>query len=337
MIIRKNYSLRHLNTFGLDVRAENFVSVQSEREFLEILQLPYRPLFLLGGGSNMLLTSDVSGLVIRNKITGITLEKETDDAVWLSVGGGENWHDLVQWTLNQDFGGLENLSLIPGSVGAAPIQNIGAYGVELQDVFVQLRAVHLDTGKLQTFDRRACRFGYRDSIFKNQLKGQYFISQVTLKLSRKNHILRTTYGAIQQELETAGVSVPTIRDVSEAVIRIRASKLPDPKEMGNSGSFFKNPVLSSSDFNTFISQFPEAVYYQLPDGNYKVPAGWLIEKDGWKGKRVGNTGAHAQQALVLVNYGQATGQEVKALAKNIIASVKQRFGIELTPEVNIIE
>lgn len=336
MIILKNYSLKAYNTFGLDTRAANLLKVQSVADLKEGLKLSYDSVFILGGGSNMLLTKDIEGLVIKNEIKGIEVIEETEDKVIISIGGGENWHQLVLWAIRNNYGAIENLSLIPGTVGAAPIQNIGAYGVELKDVFVKLEAINLSTLRKKTFSKKACQFGYRDSVFKRMLKGQYFITKVFLQLTKEHHQLNMNYGAIKSQLVEKGIESPTIKDISDTVIAIRSSKLPDPAELGNSGSFFKNPEISRTHFEQLQQQFPDIVYYDLPNGKVKVPAGWLIEQDGWKGKKIGNTGAHAKQALVLVNYGNATGEEVQQLAFDIIASVKRKFGIELTAEVNII-
>lgn len=336
MIILKNYSLKNYNTFGLDVKAESLLKVNSVDELKQALKFTKQPIFMLGGGSNMLLTQDIKGLVIKNEIRGTEVIEEKKNKVILSVGGGENWHKLVLWTIENNYGGIENLSLIPGTVGASPIQNIGAYGVELKDVFIKLEAINLKTKRKKTFAKKACQFGYRESIFKKTLKGEYFITKVFLQLTKNKHQLNMNYGAIKTSLAEKGIEQPTIKDISDAVIAIRSSKLPDPAELGNSGSFFKNPEIPRAQFDALQKKFPTIVFYEMPNDMVKVPAGWLIEQDGWKGKRVGNTGAHAKQALVLVNYGNATGQEVKALAFRIIDSVKQKFGIQLSPEVNII-
>jgi len=336
MIILKNYSLKKYNTFGLDTKAENLLKVRSVNELKQALKLSYEPLFILGGGSNMLLTKDIDGLVLKNEIKGIAVVEEKREVVTIAVGGGENWHKFVLWTIENNYGGIENLSLIPGTVGASPIQNIGAYGVELKDVFVKLEAINLTTKRKNTFDKKDCQFGYRESIFKKKLKGQYLITKVYLQLTKNNHQLNTDYGAIKTNLAEKEIKSPTIKDVSDAVIAIRSSKLPDPAELGNSGSFFKNPEIPRAQLEQLQKQFPTIVFYELPNDMIKVPAGWLIEQDGWKGKRIGNTGAHTKQALVLVNYGNATGAEVKKLAFRIIDSVKEKFGIQLTPEVNII-
>lgn len=335
MKVEMRKSLQDYNTFGLDVTAEQLIRVRSISELKKGIEKNDQPLFILGGGSNILFTKDIQGLVLKNEIKGIEVIKEFKHSVHLSIGGGENWHQLVLWTIKHNYGGIENLSLIPGTVGAAPIQNIGAYGVELQDVFVRLTAIDLKTGKSKTYFRKDCAFGYRDSIFKRALKGKVLISRVVLRLTKAPHKINTSYGAIRSTLDERGITNPTIKEVSDAVIAIRSSKLPDPAVLGNAGSFFKNPEVSASRFNKLKKQFPNIVAYPLENGQYKIPAGWLIEQCGWKGKRIGNTGSHAQQALVIVNYGGATGSEIKAHAERVIASVKEKFGIQLTSEVNI--
>ena len=334
MIIKKNHSLKKLNTFGLNVHAERFTEIHNVKELQLMLKVSYVPLHILGGGSNLLLTEDLKGIVIKNEIKGITKMAETENEVVIVVGGGENWHSFVLWALENDYGGIENLSLIPGSVGAAPIQNIGAYGVELKDVFQQLEAVELETGKIKIFTHEECKFGYRDSVFKNKLKGKYFISKVILRLSKK-HKINTSYGAIKEVLKQKNITAPTIRDVSNAVIEIRQSKLPDPDKIGNSGSFFKNPEIEKADFEKLKTKFPDIVFYELPNNKIKIPAGWLIEKAGWKGKRFGDAGCHEKQALVLVNYGNATGIEIRNLANKIQFDIFEKFGIGLMLEVNI--
>ncbi len=333
MKIQYNFSLKHLNSFGLDVKAEAFVSLRSVAQLQQLLQLPIRPLHILGGGSNILLTKDLPGLVIHNQIMGKAITRCFPHSAYIAAGAGENWHQLVLWCIGKGLGGIENLSLIPGTVGAAPIQNIGAYGVELKEVFHKLEAVELSTGKLHTFRKTDCQFGYRDSIFK-RLKDHFCITKVWLKLSLRPKI-NTSYGAILDTLAEMEVGQPGIRELSDAVIRIRSAKLPDPTRLGNAGSFFKNPVLSATSFQKLVAQHPKIPHYPLPDGRVKIPAGWLIEQCGWKGRRVGQAGAHAHQALVLVNYGGASGAEIQRLAFEIIASVADRFGIHLLPEVNI--
>ena len=332
--MQTNISLTPHHTFGLDVLAANYLDVLSEEDLRRALPVCPQPILLLGGGSNVLFTQDWPGTVLHLLLKGRAVVSEDENTVLVAAGAGENWHELVLWTLDHNLGGLENLSLIPGSVGAAPIQNIGAYGVELADVFDYLEAMHLATGEIHTFDRDACRFGYRDSVFKNELKGKYAITRVFLRL-RKDPEVNTRYGAIRDTLAEMGLTAPTIRDVSRAVIAIRQSKLPDPAVLGNAGSFFKNPEVSEAELIRLLPAFPQLVHYPLPGGGAKIPAGWLIEQCGWKGKRVGHTGCHAQQALVLVNYGGASGAEIWEHAQRVAASVKEKFGIELTPEVNV--
>lgn len=335
MQIERDISLKPFNTFGIDVKARQFVSVGTEDELREILE-QQGDKFILGGGSNMLLTRDIESLVVHVNLKGITVIEENKDDVVIRAMAGENWHNLVQWTLRKGYGGLENLSLIPGNTGTAPIQNIGAYGVELKDVFVACRAMDVSNGKIRNFSKEACAFGYRDSIFKREARGKYVIVSVDLRLTKRNHKLHTDYGAITGELERMGVDQPGILDVSKAVISIRQSKLPDPAQIGNSGSFFKNPVLDKAAFTKFISTHPEAPFYKISDTEFKVPAGWLIEKSGFKGKRFGNAGVHEKQALVLVNHGGATGKEILDLSEKIREQVWKQFGICIDPEVNVI-
>lgn len=338
MNIQENISLKRYNTFGIDVKARYFVEITGLAQLQKILDLEaYPKKFILSGGSNMLLTKDIDALVMHINLKGISIVDENDDDVEIKVMAGENWHQLVLWTLDKGFGGLENLSLIPGNTGTAPIQNIGAYGVELKDVFVSCSAMEIETGELVAFGHEACEFGYRDSIFKNEAKGKYIITSVNLKLTKKNHTLHTGYGSIETELREKGIVHPTIQDISDAVIAIRQSKLPDPKELGNSGSFFKNPVISRKTYEKFMKKNPEAPSYEVDEENYKIPAGWLIEQCGFKGKRFGEAGVHEKQALVLVNYGNATGTELWKLAQQIQKEVAERFKIKIQPEVNIIK
>jgi UDP-N-acetylmuramate dehydrogenase len=336
-MIQQNISLLPYNTFGIAAHAACFTEAFSVAELQSALQSGIQPVLILGGGSNLLLTKDVPGLVIKNAIGGISLVGTEANTVLVKVGGGVVWHDFVCWAVEKGYGGVENLSLIPGTVGAAPVQNIGAYGVELKDVFVELEAVELSSGRIQVFDRDICRFGYRDSIFKKENKGKYGITSVTFALTRQEHYqLNISYGDIQKTLEKEGIAHPSIADVSRAIIQIRSSKLPDPAKIGNCGSFFKNPETSRAILDNIRKSHPNVVSYDLPDGRVKIPAGWLIEQCGWKGKRVGNTGCYEKQALVLVNYGGATGEEVSNLAYAIIESVEKTFGIRLEPEVNIL-
>lgn len=325
------------NTFGIPVIAEKFVTIRSVRDVQSLIQaghLKNKHLFL-GGGSNVLFTKDFDGLVIKNEITGISVVREDEQHVWIEAASGEVWHNLVMYTVEHNWGGIENLSLIPGTVGAAPMQNIGAYGVELTHVFESLKAINIKSGEDKTFLHSDCAFGYRESVFKHTEKGNYFISAVTLRL-KKNPELHVQYGAIQDVLHNSGVKQPTIQDVSKAVIQIRQSKLPDPKILGNAGSFFKNPEIPAELYTWLKNKFPDIPGFPVHDGWIKVPAGWLIEKCGWKGKVVGHTGAHKNQALVLVNYGNATGEEIIRLANDIQASVFTTFGITIVPEVNLV-
>ncbi len=336
MQIIPDFSLLPYNTFGLAARAAHFVEVHTVGELQAALQTAIHPKLVLGGGSNILFTRDVEGLVIKNSILGIEETSRTNKEIRLKVGGGENWHSFVLHAVARGLGGVENLSLIPGTVGASPVQNIGAYGVELKDVLVELEAVELGTGQLQNFAAADCRFGYRDSIFKRAAKGCYCITSVTFALTPAHHRLQLGYGELQRTLAEQGITEPTIADVSRAVIQIRSAKLPDPAVIGNCGSFFKNPETGPDTLRRIQTTHPQAPHFDLPDGRVKIPAGWLIEQCGWKGKRVGHTGCYAQQALVLVNYGGATGAEVQALAQAIIQSVENTFGIRLEPEVNML-
>lgn len=337
MEFKTNISLKPYNTFGLDVKAKAYCEVSSLKDIKQtLLETEQENILFLGSGSNVLLSKDFDGLVIRNTIKGKEVLEETEDSVVLKVYSGENWHELVMYCVESGWGGVENLSLIPGTVGAAPMQNIGAYGVELEQVFQSLEALNLDTLTLENFNKEQCAFGYRESVFKRQLKGQYFIFSVTFKLSKKP-VTNTGYGDIIAILTEKGIepSAANIKDVSDAVIQIRKSKLPDPSELGNSGSFFKNPVISETLFNELQSKYADIKGYKQEQG-IKIPAAWLIEKAEWKGKRIGNTGSHAKQALVLVNYGGAKGEEIWALAQEIIADIKTKFGVQLEAEVNII-
>tara|TARA_Y100000034_G_scaffold125539_1_gene175350 strand:- start:175397 stop:176404 length:1008 start_codon:yes stop_codon:yes gene_type:complete len=331
---QSNFSLKNYNTFGIDVKAKRFISVASEAELIELLETE-KDIFLISGGSNMLLTKDVEKTTVHIDIKGVTSNNIDENSVEVAVKAGENWHDFVLWCVAQNYGGLENLSLIPGNVGTCPIQNIGAYGVEVKDVISYVKAVHIETLKFRTFSNEECEFGYRNSIFKNELKGQFIITEVGFVLSRQNHQLNTSYGAINQQLVENGINQPNIKDISEAVIAIRSSKLPDPKEIGNSGSFFKNPVISMAHFQRLQSEYPEIPNYPMNAEQIKVPAGWLIEKAGFKGQRFGDAGVHERQALVLVNHGNATGAEVYDLACKIQNTIEKDFQIRLEMEVNI--
>lgn len=336
MQVQHNISLKPYNTFGIDVQAKQFVSVENTDDLKTIFSSEKFPnKFIIGGGSNMLLTKDIDALVIHLNLKGKTIVSENDNHVFIKAEAGENWHDFVLWTLDQNYGGLENMSLIPGNVGTSPIQNIGAYGVELKDVFESCEVLNLDTLTIKTLTNKDCQFGYRNSIFKNEAKGKYIILNVTFKLTKKNHNLQTNYGAIISQLETMNVTNPTIQDVSKAVIAIRQSKLPDPKEIGNSGSFFKNPIISTEQFKELQRNFPDAPHYVISETEVKVPAGWLIETAGFKGKTFDNYGVHKKQALVLVNYGSAKGEDILQLSKLIQKTIYRIFNISIEAEVNI--
>ena len=338
MAPEQNVSLKSYNTFGIDVKADYFTAfthVDSVSELLSHSEFKEMPRLILGGGSNILFTKDYNGIVLRNQIPGIELIKDDEDFWYVKAGAGVVWHQLVLWCIERGFQGIENLSLIPGSAGAAPIQNIGAYGVELKDSFHSLEAFHVTEGNIKSFTNEECNFGYRDSVFKRELKGQVIILSVVLRL-RKRPQLNVSYGAITQELKRLGVEQPDVRSISDAVCNIRRSKLPDPSKIGNAGSFFKNPEVSAAVFASIKKEFPGIVAYDLPDGNVKLAAGWLIEQCGWKGKVIGHTGSHKDQALVLVNYGGASGNEIKDLAYTIQASVFEKFRVTIEPEVNIL-
>lgn len=337
MEIIDNFSLKNYNTFGIEAKAKQFVAVHSVEELQTVLkENPAQKKFILGGGSNMLLTKDIDALTIHVDIKGKRIIEQTENEVWVEAKAGENWHEFVLWTIGQDFGGLENMSLIPGNVGTTPIQNIGAYGTEIKDTFVYCEAVNIQTLELKKFTKEECKFGYRESIFKNEVKGQYIIVSVVFKLTKQNHKINISYGDIASELTKKDIAVPTLKDVSNAIITIRQSKLPDPKELGNSGSFFKNPIIPKSDFERIHLLHPEMPSYTVSETEVKVPAGWLIEKAGFKGKRFGDAGIHKNQALVLVNYGNATGQEILNVSKEIQKTVKELFDIEIEAEVNVI-
>lgn len=336
--IQQNISLKQYNTFGIDVNAKEFVSVDTLEELQILCQafnLNERKLLIMGGGSNLLLTDHFNGMVIHVNLKGIQVMHENDEHVWIKSMAGEVWHKFVLWCVERNFAGLENLSLIPGYVGAAPMQNIGAYGVELKHTFDSLEAVEIATGEIKKFTNDECKFGYRESIFKHEAKGKYIIASVTFKLNKKP-LFNTTYGAIQQTLEKMQVNELSIKAISDAVIAIRSSKLPDPKVLGNAGSFFKNPEIDVQQYEQLKANFPELVAYPAGKDKVKLAAGWLIEQCGWKGKVVGHTGSHKDQALVLVNYGNATGQEILDLAQQIQISVKEKFGVDIVPEVNVI-
>ncbi len=337
MEIINNFSLKNYNTFGIEAKAKQFVDVTSEEELKTILQqYAGEKKFILGGGSNMLLTQDVNALVIHVGLKGKKIIKEDDDFVWVEGMAGENWHEFVLWSIDQNFGGLENMSLIPGNVGTTPIQNIGAYGTEIKDTFVSCGAMAIANREIKTFSKDECKFGYRESVFKSEAKDQYVVTSVVFRLTKRNHKINTSYGAIENELASKNITNPTLKDVSNAVIAIRQSKLPDPKVLGNSGSFFKNPIIAKTDFDKVHALHPEVPHYVVSETQVKVPAGWLIEQAGFKGKRFGDAGIHKNQALVLVNYGHATGQEILNISKDIQVTIFKTFGIRIEAEVNII-
>jgi len=335
--IQSQVSLKSLNTFGVEAKAKFFYRVQHLTEIQNILQdstFINMPFLILGGGSNLLLTQNFEGLALQIDIQGIEKIRETENCVFLRFGAGVNWHSAVLYTIKRGLGGLENLSLIPGTIGAAPIQNIGAYGVELKDVFESLEAVEITTGKCHTFTSSDCQFGYRNSIFKQELKGKFIITSVVLRLS-KNPEFNISYGAIQSKLESYGKNISP-KTISDAVIEIRESKLPDPAKIGNSGSFFKNPTIPNTQLESLKTQFPNIIGYSVSESETKIPAGWLIEQTGIKGKRFGNTGTYEKQALVLVNHGEATGKEILGFSKKVQQLVFEKFGIQLEREVNVI-
>lgn len=338
MLIHENYSLKELNTFHIDASAHYFVEVASLEDIQEILSDKKKSAakkLILGGGSNLLFTKNVEGIVIKNNLKGILLVKEDKDYYYVKAGAGEVWHQLVMHCINNNYAGLENLSLIPGNVGASPMQNIGAYGTEIKDSFYELEAFHLNTKTVTTFNNADCKFGYRESVFKQELKNQFIITSVTFRLN-KIPDFNISYGAVEAELEEMGINQLSIQAISKAVCNIRNSKLPNPAEIGNAGSFFKNPEIPQTLFLRLKNEFPTIVGYKLENGNIKLAAGWLIEQCGWKGKRVGDAGVHTLQALVLVNYANAKGNEIFDLSEKIMSSVKEKFGVELEREVNII-
>jgi UDP-N-acetylmuramate dehydrogenase len=341
MQIHNNFSLKKYNTFGIEAKAKKFVSVHTKEELKSVLENHIsknsgEKIFILGGGSNMLLTQDIDALVIHVDLKGTTISKEDDDFVWVESQAGEVWHEFVLWTIDQNFGGLENMSLIPGNVGTTPVQNIGAYGTEIKDTFVSCEAINIKTLEMKTFTKDECHFGYRESVFKHEVKDQFVITSVVFKLTKRHHKINTSYGDIIKELENQNIVVPTLKEVSNAVIAIRKSKLPDPKELGNSGSFFKNPIISKVQFEKVQLKFPEVKHFEISPTEVKVPAGWLIEHSGLKGYRKDDAGVHKNQALVLVNYGNATGQEILALSRYVQKTVFDKYGIAIEAEVNVI-
>jgi UDP-N-acetylmuramate dehydrogenase len=335
MNIIQHQSLKNYNTFGIEARAKEFIAVDTIDSLIEVVA-SNKDLFILGGGSNMLLTQDIEKLVVHVDLKGREIIEQNENFVIVKAQAGENWHEFVLWCISQDFGGIENLSLIPGNVGTTPIQNIGAYGVEIKDTLYSCEALNRKTLQIETFTNAQCQFDYRESVFKNELKEQYIITAVLFKLTKKDHAVSTTYGAIEAELSKQNIQNPSLKDISNAVIAIRQSKLPDPKELGNSGSFFKNPIISKEAYEKAKALHPDMPHYVVSKNSVKVPAGWLIEQAGFKGKRFGDVGVHKNQALVLVNYGTATGAELVALSQNIQQTILTQFGIAIEAEVNII-
>ncbi len=336
MNIRTNVELKKLNTFGINVKAKNFLDINSEEDLKEIIssrKYKNQNIFILGGGSNVLLTKDIDGLTIKISIPGIKVIEENDSSVFIEAGGGVVWQNLVEYCIAKNYGGIENLSLIPGTVGAAPIQNIGAYGQEIKDALFSVKGIFINDGEEGLFKNQECKFSYRSSIFKEELKGKFVISSVILKL-RKFPEINLSYGNLKNEIDKLNLSKVTISDVSKAVCSIRKSKLPDPKIIGNAGSFFKNPEISFNIFNKLKETFPDIIGYKTESG-VKLAAGWLIDKCRWKGRRIGNAGIHDKQALVLINFGDASGSEILNLSKEIKNSVKEKFGVDLEYEVNI--
>jgi UDP-N-acetylmuramate dehydrogenase len=337
MMIYENQPLLLFNTFHIAAQCRYFSEIRSEDDFRALVKDPLyqnNEKLVLGGGSNLLFTQDFKGIVIHNSIRGKELVKEDEEHVWVRAGAGEVWHEFVRWCIANNYAGLENLSLIPGRVGASPMQNIGAYGVEIKDVFDHLEALDVQTGEKVIFDKGQCEFGYRESVFKRKLKNKYLITSVTFRLNKKP-VFNTSYGAIEAELKEMGVKELSIKAISDAVIRIRSSKLPDPAVIGNAGSFFKNPEIPEAQFEILKQQFPGIVAYPVAHGGMKLAAGWLIEQCGWKGYRKGDAGVHKNQALVLVNYDKAEGKEIYDLSTIVLESVKEKFGVELEREVNI--
>lgn len=338
MLIEQNFSLKNHNTFHIDTRADSLAVIKNQEDLEEIYnEYKYRSKkkLVLGGGSNILFTRNFLGLVLKIEIGGIEVVEDSTDSVIVSFGAGENWHQCVMWCIENNLGGVENLSLIPGTIGAAPMQNIGAYGVEIKELFHSLEAYEIETGKLVRFYNEDCKFGYRFSSFKGDLKNKYIITKVFLRLTKK-HVFNIDYGNLKEEIEKTGVSELTLKSVSQAVINIRQSKLPDPLDIGNAGSFFKNPVIESEFYDSLKAAFDKIPGYKVDDNTTKVPAAWMIDHCGWKGKRYGDIGVHDKQALVLVNHGNGKGKEILNLSKDIQKSVFQTFGVQLEPEVNII-
>jgi len=336
MIVHKNISLKKFNTFGLDYIADCMIRVRNDKEAIALLsgEISWKkPLLILGSGSNILFTSDFKGTILRPEFMGIKIEEQDRENVIISAGAGVNWDKMVEWTVNKGFGGLENLSLIPGRVGATPVQNIGAYGVEVKDTIVKVKAICISDGSSRIFSNNECEFGYRNSIFKGELKGKYLVTRVYYRLTTSPFI-KLDYGSLHDEIKNPGDV--TLKNVRQAVINIRRSKLPDPEIIGNAGSFFKNPIVSSSAAADLKKRYPQMPVYEDQSGGLKLAAGWLIDQCGWKGKRIGDAGVHDKQALVLVNYGNATGREIFDLSRKIKESVSEKFGVDLEGEVEVV-
>jgi UDP-N-acetylmuramate dehydrogenase len=340
-MFEKSVDLSDFNTLGVAAKANLFAEITDKFQLTDLAAsgfFDHKNWFVFGGGSNVLFKSDLNRPVMRMAISGIQVTDESENEIIVRVGAGEVWHRVVEWAVKRNYGGIENLALIPGTAGAAPIQNIGAYGAELADVFEELEFFDTRTKQFQKLTKEKCEFGYRDSIFKNELKGKAIITSITLRLTNvSSHTVNSSYASLEEYLEKRGIESPKIQDVFDAVVAVRTSKLPDPAMIGNAGSFFKNPVIGLDMHQTLIDNFPEMPSYKLEDESFKIPAGWLIDKAGWKGKKIGNVGCYKNQALVIVNHGGATGKEILEFAGMIQKSVKEKFGIDLVPEVNIIE
>jgi len=336
--VKENFSLKKYNTFGIDVSTKYFIELTTDSKIENFIkENPYKtlPILILGGGSNILFTKNFDGIILKIETKGIEIIRENDESIFVKAKAGELWNDLVNFCVEKNFGGIENLALIPGCVGASPIQNIGAYGSEMKDTFFELEAIDILHGQRKIFSQQECRLAYRNSIFKNELKGKYIILSVTFKL-QKTPVINITYSALSKELQKLNLEKPTVEAVRDTVCKIRESKLPDPEIIGNAGSFFKNPSVTVDKYKELKEKFPEIVAYPTEDGNYKLAAGWMIDQCGWKGKRKGNAGVHEKQALVLVNLGNATGNEILDLAREVRASVKNMFDVDIEFEVNII-
>ncbi len=333
--ISSNFSLKHYNTFNIDVRSDKFISINSEDQLIDFLSQHKgeENIFFLGGGSNVLFSKDYNGTIIHISIKGKKIIEELDDKVIIEVSSGENWHDFVKWSIDNNYGGIENLSLIPGNVGAAPIQNIGAYGVELKDVFDSCRVLSIDSNEIKIFNKEECDFNYRSSVFKSSQKNKYVILSIRLKLTKEPHSYNLSYDSLRERFNDKEIN---LSNISEEIVKIRESKLPDPKKIGNCGSFFKNPFIESEKLDILLEKYPKLPYNKIENGLYKIPAAWLIEKMGFKNKSLGDAGVYINQPLVIVNNGNASGSDILNFANSIKNSVKENFNIDLEEEVNII-